>query len=185
MTGESEALSERVNIYLTVDSNMLGSYFNIHDPGPIYKRKLSHHLEDYILASVSSAKRYSAIFYKLKCTSKRDEQYAQPLIYAIRRHYSIKQMLRIKEFKKFKKRNWILLTTSVMFVLLCHFAMSMLLDPDNSFHSGLGNSLDIFAWVLLWRPIDTLLFAWNPHLKDISLLDKLANSEVIIISDEK
>jgi hypothetical protein len=33
--------------------------------------------------------------------------------------------------------------------------------------------------------IDTLMFSWNPYLKDISWLDKLANSEAIIIADEK
>jgi hypothetical protein len=39
--------------------------------------------------------------------------------------------------------------------------------------------------VLLWRPIDVLLFYWNPHLKDICLLNKLATSEIIIIENEK
>jgi hypothetical protein len=185
MIEASELLSERVNVYLTVDSQMLGSYFNVHDPAPIYKRKISHQLEEYIMASVRSAKRYSAIFYKLKCTNKMDEQYAQPLIYAIRRHYLIKKALRIKEFQKFKKRNWVLLAISVVVVMLTHAAVSFVLDSENSLHEGLGNSLDIFSWVLLWKPIDTLLFAWNPHLKDISILDKLANSEAIIISDEK
>jgi hypothetical protein len=177
-------LSERINIYLTVDTQMLASYFNIHDPAPIYMRKLSHHLEEYIINSVKPAKRYSPIFYKLKCTSKLDEQYTMPLMYAIRRHYSIKKAVRIKEFEKFKKRNWILLGISVAVVILCHVLVPMLLNPENTFHSGLGNSLDIFSWVLLWRPIDTLLFSWNPFLKDISLLNKLASSEAIIMADE-
>jgi hypothetical protein len=39
--------------------------------------------------------------------------------------------------------------------------------------------------VILWRPIDKLIFYWNPHLKDISLMDKLATAEVIIIENEK
>lgn len=180
-----DKISERINIYLTVDTQMLSGYFNIHDPAPLYMRKLSHQLEEYITGSVKSAKRYSSIFYKLKCTSKLDEQYTEPLMYAIRRHYSINKAIRVKEFKKFKRRNWILLATSVAVVILSHLSVPMLLNPDNTFHSGLGNSLDIFSWVLLWRPIDTLLFSWNPYLKDICLLDKLATSEAIIITDEK
>jgi hypothetical protein len=30
-----------------------------------------------------------------------------------------------------------------------------------------------------------LLFAWNPHLKDILLLNKLASAEVIIIENQR
>jgi hypothetical protein len=51
--------------------------------------------------------------------------------------------------------------------------------------SAVTNSLDVFSWVILWRPIDELVFNWNPHLKEINLLNKLATSELIIIENEK
>jgi hypothetical protein len=37
----------------------------------------------------------------------------------------------------------------------------------------------VFSWVILWRPIDKLIFHWNPYLKEISLLHKMANATVI------
>jgi hypothetical protein len=82
-------------------------------------------------------------------------------------HYEAKKAKRIREFKRFKVRSWVLL------------------NEDNKFHAMLFSSLEIFSWVLLWRPIDVLLFYWNPHLKDICLLNKLATSEVIYIENEK
>jgi hypothetical protein len=179
-----EAEVDKISIYLSVDMQTLNGYFNAHDPSPIYKRQLSHHLEEYIRASVANAKRYTAIFYKLKCSSEVDKQYAEPLMYAIRSHYSAKKLRRIKEFKKFKFKTWMLLFISVAVVMIFHGVLPMVLDEQNNFHTGLGNSLDIFSWVLLWRPIDVLLFNWNPHLKDISLLNKLATSESIIIEYE-
>jgi len=114
-----------------------------------------------------------------------DKQYAQPLMYAIRRHYSLKMATRKKEFERFKIRSWILLAVSVLVVLVTQGFVPMLIDEENRLLSALHNSLDIFSWVLLWRPIDVLLFSWNPHLKDIGLLDKLATSELIIIEREK
>ncbi len=114
-----------------------------------------------------------------------DKQYANPLIYAIRRHYALKMANRIKEFKRFKVRSWILLAVSVMVVLITQGFIPMMIDEDNRILTALHNGLDIFSWVLLWRPIDVLLFSWNPHLKDISLLNKLATSELIIIDNEK
>jgi hypothetical protein len=179
-----EAEVDKISIYLSVDMQTLNGYFNAHDPSPIYKRQLSHHLEEYIRASVANAKRYTAIFYKLKCSGEVDKQYTEPLMYAIRSHYSAKKLRRIKEFKKFRFKTWMLLFISVAVVMIFHGVLPLVLDEKNNFHTGLGNSLDIFSWVLLWRPIDVLLFNWNPHLKDISLLNKLATSEAIIIENE-
>lgn len=180
-----ESTPDQVNIFLTVDMHTLNNYFNAHDPAPIYKRQISHQLEDYIRGTVASAKRYTVIFYKFKCTNEKDKQYAQPLMYAIRRHYSLKMANRQKEFERFKIRSWILLAVSILVVLVTQGFVPMLIDEENRILSALHNSLDIFSWVLLWRPIDVLLFSWNPHLKDICLLNKLANSELIIIEGEK
>ncbi len=175
---------DKINIFLTVDMETINNYFNGHDPAPIYKRQLSHQLEDYIRGTVSSAKRYSVIFYKFKCTNEKDKEYAQPLMYAIRRHYSLKMDRRKKEFERFKFRSWILLAVSIVVALVTQGFVPMLIDEENRILSALHNSLDIFSWVLLWRPIDVLLFSWNPHLKDINLLNKLATSELIVIEDE-
>lgn len=181
----TEPVADKINIFLTVDTQTIDDYFNSHDPSPIYKRQLSHQLDDYINTSASAAKRYSVIFYKFKCPSEMDKQFAQPLMYAIRRHYSIKKALREKEFEKFKVRSWTLLAVSLVVVLICQALIPLLLDDQNRIQVAIGNSLDIFSWVLLWRPIDVLLFYWNPHLKDISLLNKLATSELILIENEK
>ena len=184
-TGATELTSDMINIFLTIDTQTINNYFNAHDPAPIYKRQLSHQLEDYITACVRSAKRYSVIFYKFKCTSEMDKQYAQPLMYAVRRHYTLKKNMREKEFQRFKKRSVVLLLASVAVVLVCQGFVPMLVDDKNRFFVALMHSLEIFSWVLLWRPIDLLLFYWNPHLKDISLLNKLATSELILIESDK
>ena len=180
-----EAVPDKVDIFLTVDRQTINGYFNIHDPAPIYKRQLSHRLEEYIKTCVIPAKRYTAIFYKFKCTSEIDKEFALPLIYAIRRYYLLKKQVKEKEFIKFKNRSWLLLFISLVVVLICQGFVPLVLDETNRFHTAFGNSLDIFSWVLLWRPIDVLLFYWNPHLKDISLLNKLSTAELIIIDNNE
>ena len=42
------------------------------------------------------------------------------------------------------------------------------------------NSLDILCWVILWKPIERLIFYWNPYLKDISVMERLEKAEVTI-----
>ena len=179
-----EPVSERVNIFLTVDMQTINGYFNIHDPAPIYKRQLSHQLEDYIMACTKVNRRYSVMFYKLKCTSEMDKEYAKPLMYSIRRHFALKKLAREKDFEKFKRRSVILLIISLFVAMFCQGVVPLLIDTENPILKPLHNSLDIFSWVLLWRPIDVLLFSWTPYLKDINILDKLVTAELILIESE-
>lgn len=170
---------------MTLDQNMIDGYFNKHDPAPIYKRQLSHQFEQYILETATTAKRYDVVFYKFKCTAESDKQYAEPLMYAVRRHFSDKKAERIRDFSRFKQRNWILLAVGIVVAVICQGFLPMLLSEDHNLPSGITNSLDIFAWVLLWHPIDELIFQWNPHIKDILLMEKLGTAESIIIENEK
>jgi len=177
--------TKSINIYLTLDRLVINTYFNKHDPAPIYKRQLSHQFEEYIMASVKSAKRYSNIFYKLKYTTEIDKQYTEPVLYAIRRHFTEKKEEKILAFKKFKKRTWTVLAVSILIVIICQGLLPHLLTEKLRTSTGLSHSLDVFAWVILWHPLEELIFNWNPHLKEICLLHKLATAESIILENEK
>jgi hypothetical protein len=39
--------------------------------------------------------------------------------------------------------------------------------------------------VILWKPIEKLIFYWNPFLKDISIFDKLTNAPTVIVAEKK
>jgi hypothetical protein len=181
----SKPIAKSINVFLTSDRLIANNYFNMHDPSPIYMRQLSYQFESYIMESVKSAKRHSAIFYKLKCTGEDDKQYAEPLIYAVRRHFVVKKEDKEKEFKKFKRRNWTLLAISTVVVILFQGLLPVIFNAEHGINAGLINSIDVFAWVLLWHPIDELLFRWNSYLKDICLFNKLATAESILIENEK
>jgi hypothetical protein len=174
-----------VDIYLKVDHQSIDDCFNENDPAPLYKRQLSYKLEQYINMATSSVKRYSVVLYKFNCNTEIDKQYTEPLIYALRRHYNARRDIREKEFSRFKRRTWMLLLVSLGVVILFQGFLIVLFNMNHNLQSGFSNILDVFSWVVLWQPFDKLLFYWNPHLKDISLLKKLANAEVIILSGEK
>ena len=177
--------SKSISIFLTLDQRVVDSYFNKHDPSPIYKRQLSYQFEAYIMSSVAAAKEFSPVFYKLKCTKEVDKQYAEPLLYAVRRHFLAKKQEREKEFTRFKRRNFVVLGLSVLVAIVFHALIPIFFKDEHQVPAGLINSLDVFSWVILWHPIDELMFHWDPHLKEISLLNKLATAETIIIENEK
>ena len=106
-------------------------------------------------------------------------------MYSIRRHFTEKKNAELKQFEKFKKRNWMVLGVSMVVVILFQCLLPFVINEENKIHSGLSHLVDVFAWVILWHPIDELIFNWNPHLKRICMLGKLAIAEFMIIENEK
>lgn len=183
----SNILFKHINIYLAVNETTINQYFNQHDPAPQYKRQLSQEFEGYIMNYVIAAKRYTKLEFRITINSEEERKYTEPLIHAIRRHFSIRKTLKEAEFKRFKKRSYALLFVALSIGLLCHWLLPSLLPAGegHGFMSAVTNSLDVLSWVTLWRPIDKLVFQWNPFLKEISILDKLINAEIIIIDNVK
>jgi hypothetical protein len=179
----SNSLLSRISIFISVDQQSLNDYFNPHDPAPMYKRQLSHAFEVYIMNSIVAVKRYSVINYKVCCKSEEDKQYMEPLIYAIRRHFTERRSLKELEFEKFKRRSYLVLFFALAVVMFCHGVLPFLLPGTDHISSGLTNTLEVFSWVILWRPIDQLVFCWNPYLKDISIMNRLASAEVTLIEN--
>ncbi len=182
----SQSLTSKIHIFITVDLPTISGYFNPHDPSPLYKKELNQKFEEYILKAVFSAKRYSAIFYKLNCPGAVDRQYAEPLMFAIHRHFAIQEAIKKEAFTKFKKRNFLLLLVSCLFVMICQ-ALIYLIHSEHAggFFEGIKNCLDVFSYVIMWRPLYDLLFEWNKYLKAILLYRKLATAEVIMIENKK
>ena len=179
-------LFKHINIYLTIDEFTVDQYFNKHDPAPMYKRQLSQEFEDYINTYVFAAKRYTTIQYKFNCVDERSKQYIEPFTHAIRRHFSVHKTLKEAEFRRFKKRSYMLLAFGLFIGVMCHWILPQLIPSEGSgFTHAVTNSLDVLSWVTLWRPIDKLIFQWNPFLKDILLLDKLTNADVSVIDNVK
>jgi hypothetical protein len=181
----SKSLFTKINIFLKVNEQTIDDFFNTNDPAPIYKRQLSPEFEEYIMNYALTIKRYSVVTYRLNCVKESDKELAEPLVHAIRRHFSLKKAIREAEFKKFKRRNWILLIFSLTVVMLFQGVVPMVFNVEHRIHSVVSNAIDVFSWVILWKPIEKLIFYWNPFLKEISILDKLTNAPIMITAENK
>jgi hypothetical protein len=180
----SKPLPKKINVFLSLDPEIIKGYFNPQDPAPMYKRQLSHEFEAYIMTCIRSAKRDCSFTYKISFRSEHDKQYADSLAFAIKRHFSEAKTILNSEFEKFKRRTYILLFVSIAVVMICQGLPSLLFTEENTFHSGLKNSMDVLCWVILWKPIDRLIFYWNPFLKDISIRERLEKAEIILTEVE-
>jgi len=174
------------NIYVRLDEQTVHDYFNHHDPAPLYKRQLGHEFEQYIYNSLLTSKRNAEIKYQFICLDYADKRFIAPVTQAIRNHFNVKKFLREEEFKKFKRRTFKLLVASLAIVLTFQAILPYAIEGmDRRLQGSMRNVLDVFSWVIMWKPIDRLIFYWNPFKKDLHLLDRLANAEVIVLEKNK
>ncbi|HYF33222.1 MAG TPA: hypothetical protein VD993_18985 [Chitinophagaceae bacterium] len=173
--------SRNITIYLSLNQEIFKGYFNPQDPSPIYKRQLSHEFEQYIMTCIRSAKRNCTLNYKISYKNEQDKQFAEPLMYAIRRHFGETRSSAMESFEKFKRRTYKLLFLSLTIVIMCQGFLPLVLKSEsNRLQYGILNSADVLCWVILWKPIERLIFYWNPYLKEISIMDKLQKAEVVV-----
>jgi len=181
----SKLLTKKITIFLSADATAMKEYYNGHDPAPLYKRQLSHGFENYIFNSVAAIKRHTQVIYNVCHKDEEEKENVETLGFSIRRHFQEKKALKEAEFEKFKRRSYMLLFMSLAVVILFQGLVPYVLNADHRIHSGLSNSLDVLCWVILWRPIDKLIFSWNPYLKDISILDRLSKAAIVVIDNEE
>jgi hypothetical protein len=167
-----------------LNQDIFKGYFNPQDPAPLYKRQLSHEFELYIMTCIRPAKRDSVFTYGISYHCEHEKQFAEPLMYAIKRHFADSKAATVSSFNKFKQRTYKLLFFSLMVVMICQGAVPLILDEKNGLNSGLHNSMDVLCWVILWKPIDRLIFYWNPFLKDISVMERLEKAEIVMTEIE-
>jgi len=182
----NKLLATNFSIFIRLDEQTVYDYFNHHDPAPLYKRQLGHEFEHYIYNSLLTSKRNAVIKYQVICLEYSDKRFIEPVTQALRNHFNQKKFLKEEEFKKFKRRTFKLLFASLTIVfslqcLLPYFIQGV----NNSMGSSFHNIVDVFSWVVMWKPIDRLIFYWNPYLKDIHLLDRLATAEVVVLEKNK
>jgi hypothetical protein len=69
--------------------------------------------------------------------------------------------------------------------MFCQGALPAIFGQDHRIHSMFSNAIDVFSWVILWKPIERLIFYWNPFLKEISLYKKIQHAKINIIESEE
>ena len=174
------------SIYIRLDEQTVHTYFNQHDPAPLYKRQLDHEFEQYINNYLLTSKRDAVIKYQVVCMDYADKRFVSPVMQAIRNHFELKKNLKEEEFRKFKKRTFRLLAASLFIVLSFQGIFPYVAEwLDERMSGALHNVLDVFSWVILWKPIDRLIFYWNPFKKDIHLLHRLSTAEVTVLEKTK
>ncbi len=172
-------LPEKIDIFLTVSLDAVQDHFNKNDPAPLYKRQLSHEFEEYINKAKAAARKHSFFEYKITCKKEEDKQFTEPLMYAVKRHYANMLLIMQDDYERFKRHNYVVLFMGLVIILLSHILIPLIIKDSGGVESAILTGIDIFSWVMMWQPVDNLLFHLSRHLEDIRTVKKLTEAGVV------
>ncbi len=181
-----KSIHKKISVFLKIDAESINTYFNPHDPAQLEKRQLGPDFQEYLNNSVECANRHTIIDYKVFSSDNGSMSFiVEPLMKTIRRHFQLKKIAKQLEFQKFKRKNFKLLLINIVIVMLAQGAFPILVGQDHRIHSAFSNAIDVFSWVILWKPIERLIFYWNPFKKEILMFNKLQNAKVTLVENEE
>jgi hypothetical protein len=103
---------------------------------------------------------------------------------AIHEHFQRKAELERETLRRSLGYGGVFLVIALTIVLIIS-ALVPVLRPHTSgnFLHGLAESLIVFGWVALWRPMDILLYEWIPVYRSIRLLRRLSSADLKVVFD--
>ncbi|WP_027469791.1 hypothetical protein [Deefgea rivuli] len=163
--------------------NSIEQLFNSLDPAPFRERELDRNAERYILSASQKMPSQSNIELLIYLPPNQIAQTQnQPLELAIRHHFQLRAQEQVGDIEELRRLGHKGLLFGFMIMLLCTLLSITLMNsfPSSGFIGTLEQSLIIFGWVALWRPIEILLYDRWPLVRRHKLLQKLCNLNITI-----
>ena len=152
---------------------------------PYRKRSLKTDAEKYIVEEAEALPRKREIIMKINLALS-DVKYRDDVAPAIQRHFCYRREQSQKKFKRVFHYGWrmLLIALGLLAVIFSLTEIAVRFMPDNRIVQFIRESFIILGWVVLWRPMDLLLYDWYPIKQNINLFDRLEHSKVQVIINE-
>ena len=150
---------------------------------PYRKRTIRADAEEFIVGEAEALSKTFPIHLKLYFSSS-EIGHEKDIRVAIQRHFCYRRSQAQKKYRRLKKYGWriLFIALSVLALIFSITELIILLNPGNRVFLFLRESFIILGWVVLWRPLELLLYELYPEKQKINLFRRLENSEVEIMN---
>lgn len=158
--------------------DQLEQLFDNLDPAPFWRRDLDEEAAAYILESVKELPAGAPVRILVYLPTEHLAE-AQALVStSLESYFLYRARVHRQRLRKELQRGRISLAVGLSFLTVC-FLLSQALSDVNSFGSHiLREGLLIMGWVAMWRPIETFLYEWWPHLNQARHHERVAQLPV-------
>ncbi len=158
--------------------------FDTRDPAPFRERDLDPDLSAYLLAAgedLAGQDHLHVVFW----LDHRDPAIEGEIAEAYRAHFAglIEGMLRARARRR-RTGQVALLIAVILVVLLIAVAQFVAAAVPGSVGQGLKEGLVISSWVVMWRPVEILIYDWIPARQERKVAMKLLDATIDVRSSE-
>ncbi|WNY26991.1 hypothetical protein MsAm2_07740 [Methanolapillus ohkumae] len=170
---------------IELELNSADQIYNNMDPSPFYERELNNNADQYIFSAVEEVplrKKMLLVIYA-RIDKELTEKKENVVKDAIHMHFERKAKSLERQMRKKTKTVGYSTILGFIFLGFCLAASYWLTvnAGDNSFSQVLGQGLAVIGWVVLWNPVEYLVFdRWEPR-KEIRLCKKISKTDIEII----
>lgn len=162
--------------------------FDLRDPSPFRERDLDDDAVAYLVAAMEDLRKHREVELRFifSCARAQSTLTAEELEAAVRAHFRYERDRARREIIA-RRRQGQKTLLAVLPVLAAVLWLSAQLDRYAQSHPAwklAREGLTIFGWVLLWNPIDTLLFSWWPVRERARLYERIERAKYRILFAE-
>ena len=158
----------------------------LRSPGSLYrKRILKADAEEFIVEEAEAHPRKAAINLKIYLALS-EVKHKDDLAPAIHNHFRYRRKQSQKKYQRIIQYGWkiFFIALGLLAVIYSLTEITFHLMPDNRLVLFFRESFIILGWVVLWRPLELLLYDWYPIKRNIRLYNRLEHSNVEVVINE-
>ena len=165
---------------IDVQAQRIEQLFDNRDPAPFRERDLDPDLADYLLAGgedLSSHERLSVVFWLPQDTIDHEIEHA------FRAHFEDMIARMARQRRRSRRTGAVMLVLgSVLVILLLAAAQLVGSVVPGAIGTALSEGLVISSWVVLWRPVEILLYGGIPVRQERRVVERLLRAAVVVRS---
>jgi hypothetical protein len=155
------------------------SLFNCLDPAPIERRMIADDVEAYIFDRLSELPEKGLVSLRILLPANQ-VSCCSAVQSAFRLHF----LTQVKNEKRSLHRHFssglmMLLKGVILALLLVVTTIAVASLSDSVVFSKIAGVVSIMVWVILWGPLDSLIYQWHPIRIRLQMLERLAAVEVV------
>lgn len=169
--------AEPVTIDLLI--TRLDDLFNPLDPSRTEERDLAPAVVDYLTQRTAEAPRRGRLVLRVQMPNA-DAQAQNAAQRAIRRHFERSALASRRELKRhFLTALRLVATGFLAALILSAVARAIGESADSRFLQRVAVGLSVVVWVILWRPLETLIYDWRPIRRRCQINDRLEEIDIV------
>jgi len=166
---------------IEVNVHEVTQLFNSMDPSPFNDKDLDREADEYMVSWAREFPIEAPLALRVHLAQWPDVDPTPLVAEAIRNYYTHRADISHLEFRRVMREGRSALFIGLAFLATCLGVTRLIPAGTNPWWGYLRESLTIFGWVAMWRPMETYLYDWWPIRRRTTVFRKLSAMPVEVV----